>query len=77
MKIFVRVKPRAKEEKIEPLSENGYVLWVKEPAQEGKANAAVVKLLARHFHQSPASIKIISGQTSRQKVIEVGAVKTR
>jgi len=70
MKIQVRVKPGSKTEE---LSHGGdsYIVKVKEPAREGKANQAVIKLLAEHFSVSKSQVRILSGFKSRNKVIEV------
>ncbi|PJA37619.1 hypothetical protein CO181_02780, partial [candidate division WWE3 bacterium CG_4_9_14_3_um_filter_43_9] len=49
MKIFVKAKPRAKNEKIEKIGEDCFKVSVKEPPEEGKANQAIVKALAEYF----------------------------
>ena len=71
MKIFVKAKPFAKEEKIEKISETNFVVWVKEPPIKGKANRAVVKALALHFNVAPSRVNLVSGSSSRQKIFEV------
>jgi uncharacterized protein (TIGR00251 family) len=70
MKIQVKVKP---DSKTEELSREGdtLIIKVKEPPREGKANQAVIKLLARHFGVSQSQVRILSGFKSRNKVIEV------
>jgi uncharacterized protein (TIGR00251 family) len=70
MKIKVKVIPNSKVEGV--VSEgDGLLLRVKEPAREGRANKAVIRLLARHFGVSQRQIVISSGFRSRNKVIEV------
>lgn len=71
MKVFVRVKPRAKQEKTEKVGDNRFDVWVKEPPMEGKANEAVCRVMARYFSVPLSSLKMVSGSTSRQKVIEI------
>lgn len=71
MKIFVKVKPSAKEERIEKSDETHYRLAVKEPPVNGRANIAVVASLANFFKVPKGNVKIISGFTSREKVIEI------
>lgn len=71
MKIFIQVKPNSKEEKIDKLDESHYVVSVKEPPIKGKANIAVLKVIADFFNVSRASVRIISGYTSRQKIVEI------
>jgi hypothetical protein len=71
MKIFVKVKPKAREEKIIKLSDTNFKVSVKEAPEKGRANRAVLKVLADYFGTSPSNIKIISGSTSKLKVIEI------
>jgi len=70
MKIQVKVKPSSKTEE---LSQKGdtFIVKVKEPPKEGKANQAVIKLLAEHFGVPQSQVRILSGFRSRNKVIEV------
>ena len=71
MKIFVKAKPGAKKEFVEKIDETNFVVAVKEPAKEGRANWAVERALAQHFKVSPSQVRIISGQKSRQKLVEI------
>lgn len=70
-RIFVRVKPRAKAERVERLDFDHYAVWVKEPPERGLANVAVAKVLGQHFGKSPFLVKVVSGHSSRQKIIEL------
>jgi len=71
MKIFVKVKPSSKEEKIKKLSETNFEIKVKEPPIKGQANAAIIMALAKYFKVPFSAVRIISGFTSRQKVLEI------
>ena len=72
MKINVRVITRsAKEEVVEQAG--GYTVRVRAAPQEGKANEAVVRLLARHFGVPRSAVCIVSGFTVRNKVVEIKA----
>ena len=70
MEIRVKTKPNSRTEE---LSQEGdsFIVKVKEPPREGKANQAVIKLLAQHFGVPQSQVRIISGLRSRNKVIEV------
>jgi uncharacterized protein (TIGR00251 family) len=70
MKIQVRVKPNSKTEEI-IVDGDVYVVRVKEPPKEGKANRAVVRLLSEHFHVPRSSVTITVGLSSRNKVVEI------
>jgi uncharacterized protein (TIGR00251 family) len=70
MKIRVKVKPSSRTEELN--REGGsFIAKVKEPPEKGKANHAVIKLLAAHFGVHQSRVRILSGFRSRNKVIEV------
>jgi len=71
MKLFVGVKPNARENSIEKITETEFKISVKEPPVSGRANEAVVELLADYFKVSKSNVRIISGFASRKKIIEV------
>ena len=70
MKIQVKVKPNSTAEKLSQEG-NSFIVKVKEPPKEGKANQAVIKLVAEHFGVPQSQVRILSGFRSRNKVIEV------
>ncbi|PIP50724.1 hypothetical protein COX11_02610, partial [Candidatus Berkelbacteria bacterium CG23_combo_of_CG06-09_8_20_14_all_41_73] len=39
--------------------------------KEGAANKALIALLSKHFDVAKSQVKIISGLTSRNKVVEI------
>lgn len=71
MKILVKAKPNSRKEFVEKVDEKNFVVAVKEPAKEGRANWAVERTLAEYFKVAPSQVRIISGQRSRQKVVEI------
>jgi len=72
LKIQVKVKPRSKTEDVsKEMDGNAYVVRVKELPVEGKANRAVLKLLARHFGVPESRLRIVSGLAGKNKVVEV------
>jgi uncharacterized protein (TIGR00251 family) len=70
MKIQVKVKPNSKAEEVSQ-EEESFIVKVKEPPKEGKANRAVIKLLAEHFGVPQSRVRILSGFRSKNKVVEV------
>ncbi|MCX6759938.1 MAG: DUF167 domain-containing protein [Candidatus Nealsonbacteria bacterium] len=71
MKIFIKAKPSSKVEKIEKISDNVFIVRVREPAEDGRANKAIVEALAEYFKVSKSSVDILSGHTSKTKIIEI------
>ncbi len=71
MKIYVKVKPKAKTERFAQTDETHFSVSVKEPPVEGRANEAVIRALAVHLGISRSRIALVSGATVREKVFEV------
>lgn len=81
MKIFVKAKAGAKENKIIPpplkllqvdsSEREYYIVSVKEPPRQGKANEAIIRLIAKYFKTSPFLVKLISGSSSKIKIFEI------
>jgi uncharacterized protein (TIGR00251 family) len=73
--IRIKVTTKAKTEKVkQELLSDGSILfrvYVTAPPEDGKANDAVIKLIAKSFGVSKSAVTIIKGQTSREKVLEI------
>jgi hypothetical protein len=66
--IEVRVKPSSRKgQQVQPDLDGSLLVYVREPAQEGKANQAVVKALADYYGVAKSNVQIISGHTSKYK----------
>jgi len=70
VKIKVRVKTSSKQDKIEE-REGIYFVCLKEKAEKGKANKKLIKILSDYFNVSKNNIEIITGERSRNKIIEI------
>jgi len=68
-RLAVRATPRAKRDAIEP--GDPLRIWVTAPADEGRANEAVRKLLARALGIAPSRLTLLRGQTARDKLFQV------
>ena len=71
MLINVRVIPRARQTKVTVDSDGTVRVHTVAAPADGQANDAVIKMLAKYYDVPKTSIKIIRGQTSRDKVIEI------
>lgn len=74
MRISVHAKPGAREEKIEKISDTEFVVSVKEPPVDGRANRAIVEALASYFRIPKNLVSIVVGHTSRNKIIDIAKV---
>lgn len=71
IKIFVKAKPRAKENKIEEIDETHFKVLVVSPPVKGLANKEIIGLLADYFDVSKSEVKLISGFSSKNKNFEI------
>ena len=70
-KLQVKVKPNSKVQKIIEESDGSLIVNLKSPPVDGKANEELIKLLAEKFDISKSDIRIKSGLSSRQKLVEI------
>lgn len=71
MILTVHVKPGARKESIEWLDEDTLKMSVRAVPEKGKANSAVIELLADELGVTKSKIKIIRGTTAKIKHVEV------
>lgn len=69
--ITVRVRPRAAKQSLEQIGERAYRISVKAPPQDGRANAEVIELLAKHLGVPRSCFKIVRGAKAQTKLIAV------
>ena len=70
-RIFVKVKPNSKTEKVGRIDDAHFVVSIKEPPTENKANFAVLGVLADYLGVAISRIRLVSGKNARNKVFEV------
>ncbi len=70
-KISLTVKPNARRARVEKISEAEFRISVRAPAQEGAANRAVIEALAEFLAVPKSTIRIVRGQSSRKKLVEI------
>ncbi|NTW14973.1 MAG: DUF167 domain-containing protein [Candidatus Moranbacteria bacterium] len=71
MRISVTVKPNARKDEIVEREDGALSVSVKAPSREGKANVRLLKVIADRFGVAPSCIRIVSGTSSRKKIIEI------
>ena len=71
MRIFVKAKPNAFENKVLKIDDQNYVVSVTELPVQGRANRAIIEELSNYFSTNISNVNIISGRTSRNKIIEI------
>ncbi len=71
MKLHIKVIPSSSKDCIAGWLEDTLKVKVKAPAEKGKANKAIIKVLEKTLNLPKGSIYITSGITSSRKVIEI------
>jgi uncharacterized protein len=71
--VTVRVKPGSRKGPLVETADDGdLTIYVREPAVDGKANDAVIRLLAEHLGVARSQLTLASGATSRLKRFRIG-----
>lgn len=64
--------PRSSRDEVAGEMANGAIkVKLTAPPVEGRANEALARLLAGHFGVAKSKIRIVSGKTSKNKVVEI------
>jgi uncharacterized protein (TIGR00251 family) len=71
VRFSVRLQPRASKNEIAGLSGTALKVRVTAPPVDGLANKALIELLSRILNTSRRNVCIVSGHTSRTKLIEI------
>ena len=75
MMIRIRASPNSKKPKVISLGDDCFSVKIDEPADEGKANRRLIEILSDHFNVPKSSIRITRGLKSKDKMVEISAVK--
>ena len=67
----VKVKPGSREEGFTELADGSWLARVKAPPVDGKANAALISVIAAHFGLRKAQVTIRSGAGTRIKRVQL------
>jgi uncharacterized protein len=76
VRVRLKVTPKAKREQVgglldEPDGTKALKIAVTAAPEDGKANAAVIALLAREWGVAKSAISVVSGATDRRKLVEI------
>ena len=74
MKIQVKVKPNSKYQKIEEVESGCFKVSLRSPPLNGKANQELIVILAKQFKVPQSHIKIKSGLSAKNKLIEIDSI---
>ena len=70
-KLLVKVKPNALENSIRQFEDGTWIAEVKAPPKDGKANRALIKVIAKQFNVTKSQVSIKRGKSGRTKLIQL------
>ena len=76
MELRVRVTARAGRDELVGLRDGVLHVRVSAPPVDGKANQAVCRLIAKAVGVGRTSVRVVKGERSRDKVVEIDGVET-
>jgi uncharacterized protein len=72
--LSIRIQPRASKNEIVTLSGGGLKIRLTAPPVDGAANEALVKFLADTLSIPKSHVEIVSGHTSREKIVQMHGI---
>lgn len=76
MRVSIRVTPKSREEGIEASRREGAIrVRVTAAPEDGRANDAVIRLLAKRLGVARGAIRIAGGAASRRKWVEIDGME--
>jgi len=72
MKIHIKAKPDSNRESVEKIDDTHFVVEVKEPPIQGRANQAIARALGAYFNIPVFQIRLIKGFREKNKIFEIG-----
>ena len=71
IRITLHVHPGARLDVVRPRDDGSLDVWVRAPTLDGRANAAVLRLLASELALRPRQVRLLRGERARQKLVEL------
>ncbi len=72
--LSVRIQPRASRNEVVRMEGGGIKIRLSAPPVDGAANEALVKFLADEFGVAKSQVEIVSGHTSKNKIVRVEGI---
>jgi uncharacterized protein (TIGR00251 family) len=72
--VDIAVKPRSSREGVGPIQGDRLCVAVNAPPVNGKANEAVVRVLAQTFRVARSAVAIVRGETGRKKTVRITGI---
>lgn len=73
MMVRIKVKPNSRTASLTPEPDGSWRAQLRSPPVDGKANAELVALVAKHFGCPRSAVTIKSGLSGRSKLVRIDA----
>ncbi len=70
-RLRIRVSPGARTTELVGRHGDGWKVRVAAPPERGRANEALLGLLAARLHVAPAELTVVAGRSGRDKIVEL------
>jgi uncharacterized protein len=74
-RLHLRVSPGATRSRIVGKHGDGWKIHVTAPPEDGRANAAVVRLIADAVSVSRSAVSVVSGHGGKDKIVELAGIE--
>ncbi len=74
VRVTVRAQPRASRDAIVGVHDGALKIAITAPPVDGEANAAIVAFLAKRLGVAKRAVRVVSGDSSREKVVAIEGV---
>jgi uncharacterized protein (TIGR00251 family) len=75
--VAVRAVPRAAKNEIQGVYDEALKIRLITPPVDGKANQALIRFLSKALHISKSQIRILRGETSRNKILRITGISKK
>ena len=72
--LLVKVRPRSRASEFSQSGDGTWIAQVRSPPVDGKANAEVIGLVARHFGIPKTQVAIKTGASGRLKLVQISDI---
>ena len=71
LRFTVIAHPGARGERVALVTPDTFGVWVRQPPAEGRANAAIERVIAASLGLRPSQVKIVGGAANRRKIVQI------
>jgi len=71
VKISLKVCPKSSREEVVKCDDGNLKVYIRQAPADGKANKALIKVLAGYYKVRKTDIRIVTGSSGRNKIVEI------